>query len=221
MADQRKKLETILPDLTEIQFRQLHQFCSLVREWNRGINLVSRQDAEHLWEHHLLPSVVPLAFIQLPDDCRLLDIGSGGGFPAIPLKIMRPDLQMVLVDSVRKRNLFIRKAITDLNLKGITATNQRVEMLGSSPDMQKQFDLITARAVGSIPTLIRWGKPFLNTENRGHFLLWKGEPDIPELKKNAQELDYEFQVFSVPEAFQSFSPKFKNLRWFLVRLRNG
>jgi 16S rRNA (guanine527-N7)-methyltransferase len=212
------ELKKIFSDLTETQFRQLQQFCSLIKEWNQRINLVSRQDVEHLWEHHLLPSIIPLVFIQIPNGCRILDIGSGGGFPAIPLKIMRPDLQIVLLDSVRKKTLFLRKAILDLDLEGITAANQRVEMLSGNPAVQGQFELITARAVGPIPTLIDWGKPFLKTGSKWHFLLWKGESDTPELEKNARKLNCTFQVFSVPETLKFFSPKFKNLRWFLVRL---
>lgn len=178
------------------------------------MNLVSRADADRLWEYHLLPSIIPLRFIDIATENWILDIGSGGGFPAILLKIMRPDLQIVMVDSIRKKTLFLKHAIADLNLQNITVINERVEAVSQNPDFHKRFDVVTARAVDRIDTLIQWGKPFL--KNRGYFLLWKGESDIPELEKTAALLNYHYTVHAVPEAFRGYSRKFKELRWFRI-----
>lgn len=178
------------------------------------MNLVSRADADRLWEHHLLPSIILLNFIDIAAESRVLDIGSGGGFPAIPLKIMRPDLQIVMVDSIRKKTLFLKQVIAELKLQNITMMNERVEVVAQNPDMHKRFDIVTARAVDRIDILIKWGKPFL--KDKGYFLLWKGESDIPELEQTAALLNFQYTVYPVPENFQNYSRKFKELCWFRV-----
>lgn len=212
-------LTAIFPAINGQQLEQLRQFSALVKKWNQRMNLVSRGDADRLWEHHLLPSIIPLIFIDIARESRVLDIGSGGGFPAIPLKIMRPDLQIVMVDSIRKKTLFLKQAIVDLNLKNITVINQRVEAVSQNGDFHKRFDTVTARAVDRIDTLIKWGKPLL--KDRGYFLLWKGESDIPELEQTAALLKYHYTIYAVPETLQSYSRKFRELRWFRIDFSAG
>jgi len=217
--DQKMNLTTIFPGISDQQLEQLRQFSALVKKWNQRMNLVSRADAERLWEHHLLPSIILLNFIDIETESWVLDIGSGGGFPAIPLKIARPDLQIIMVDSIRKKMLFLKQAIADLNLQNITVINERVEAVNQNPDFHKRFDIVTVRAVGEIDTLIQWGKPFL--KDHGYFLLWKGESDIPELEQTAALLKYHYTVHAVPEALQGYSRKFKELRWFRIGFDAG
>lgn len=207
-------LTAIFPEISEQQLQQLRQFSALVKAWNRRMNLVSRADADRLWEYHLLPSIIPLNFIDIIAESWILDIGSGGGFPAMPLKIMRPDLQIVMVDSIRKKTLFLKQAIADLKLQNITVMNERIEILGQNPDLRQRFDIVTARAVDRIDILIKWGRPFL--KDAGYFLLWKGESDISELEQTAALLNYHYTVHSAPEALQRYSRKFKELRWFKI-----
>ena len=213
-AEQDMDLTAIFPGISEQQLQKLRQFSSLVKTWNRRMNLVSRSDGDRLWEHHLLPSIIPLNFIDIAVESWILDIGSGGGFPAIPLKTMRPDLQIVMVDSIRKKTLFLKQAIADLKLQNITVMKERVEILSQNPDFHKRFDVVTARAVDQIDILIKWGRPFL--KDVGYFLLWKGESDISELEQSAALLNYRYTVHSVPEALQEYSRKFKELRWFRI-----
>lgn len=213
--ERKEDLRAIFPALKDDQFRQLQQFCLLVKDRNSRINLVSRQDTENLWEHHVLPSVAPLCMTEIPEQSRVCDIGSGGGFPAIPLKILRPDLEILLTDSIRKKALFLKQVIEELNLENITVQNERVETLGKNPGLQQQFDFITARAVGKISALMAWGRPFL--KESGSFLFWKGESDIPELERHAGIWNYQYQILSIPPEFWPLSSKFKDLRWFLVR----
>lgn len=204
----------IFPGVNDLQAQQLRQFCELVEAWNRRINLVSQQDAARLWERHLLPSIIPLRFVEIPPESWILDVGSGGGFPAIPLKILRPDLQMLLVDSVRKKTLFLQKAISDLGLEKIAVANRRVEELANRAELRERFDLITARAVGAIELLLDWGEPFL--KSGGFWLLWKGGSDVAELEELARRRKLDYRVLSVPESLQALSPRFKELRWFKI-----
>lgn len=210
------KLELLFPNIRPEQIVQIEQYCELLREWNQRVNLVSRQDVGRLMAHHILPSLIPLRLINLAPGSWVLDIGSGGGLPAIPLKIMRPDLQVLMVDSVRKKTLFLKKAIADLGLSGISADNRRIEELSAEVDLRKKFDIITARAVGRIGPLIEWGEPF--RKDHGFYLLWKGMSDIAELESGAAEGNYSYQIFSVPEALQQLSPKFRELCWFRIDL---
>lgn len=210
------QLEALFPDIRPAQIAQMAQYCELLQEWNQRVNLVSRQDVGQLMAHHILPSLIPLRLIDLAPGSWMLDIGSGGGLPAIPLKIMRPDLQILMVDSVRKKTLFLKKVIADLGLSGISADNRRIEELSAEVDFLEKFDIITARAVGRIGQLIEWGKPF--RKHQGFYLLWKGLTDIAELEAGAGEGNYRYQVFSVPEALQPLSPKFRELCWFRIDL---
>lgn len=215
MAEKRfGDIGNVFPGASDREAQQLRQFCELVEAWNRRTNLISQQDAALLWERHVLPSIIPLRFVEIPPESWLLDIGSGGGFPAIPLKILRPDLQMLLVDSVRKKTLFLQKAISDLKLGKIAAANRRVEELADRAELRESFDLITARAVGAIELLLDWGKPFL--KSGGRWLLWKGASDLTELETLARQRKLDYRVYSVPETLQPLSPKFKELRWFEI-----
>mgnify|MGYP005726842103 CR=1 FL=1 len=209
-------LKSIFPDITAAQNQQLARYCALVEEWNRKVNLVSRQDTEHLWAHHILPSAIALKSVKIPPESWLLDIGSGGGFPAIPIKILRPDLQILMVDSIRKKKLFLQKVISDLGLEKISVMNDRIEYLAQNPDFQQKFNLVTARAVAPIANLVDWGKPFL--QGKGGYLLWKGTSDIAELKTVAEKVRLQFEVLPVSEKFRFLSPKFEELRFFRIRL---
>ncbi len=196
------------------QRRQLTQYCALLQEWNQRVNLVSRRDVDQLYEHHILPSIIPLRFIEIPADAQILDIGSGGGLPAIPLKIMRPDLNIVMNDSIRKKAIFLKHVIRELQLSGITIVNERIEKVHENFDLTKKFDIIIARAVGKIDLLIDWGIPYL--KSGGHFLLWKGLSDLPDLQASAPPPHFRYEIYEVPPAYQKLSAKLMELRWFEI-----
>ncbi len=209
-------MQAIFPNIQEDQIQKLSRYIDLLKSWNHRMNLVSRKDADRLWEHHLLPSIITLKLIDFERGSWILDIGSGGGLPAIPLKIMRPDLEIVMVDSVRKKQLFLQKMITDLNLDRCVAINQRMEALRDKTEYLNKFDIITARAVSGIDELINWGKPFINQS--GLFLFWKGKSDIPELESAAKSLDFHYNIYAIPENMTHHSPKFNELCFFAIRL---
>ena len=181
LGGKKRGVKTFIPSITEQQIEQLHQYVESLKIWNQRVNLISRKDINSIWEHHIFPSLVALNLCQIDQQNWILDLGSGGGFPAIPIKILRPDLQFLLIESIRKKTLFLRKMITDFELDNMTVLNERIEISKQNTIYQQKFDLITARAVASIPQLLEWGKPFL--KNDGYFLLWKGSSDIEELKE--------------------------------------
>lgn len=133
--------------------------------------LVSQRDRGRLASRHLLPSLAALPF--LPDGGRVLDMGSGSGFPAIPLAIARPDLQFVLVDATRKKIDFLNDCIQKLRLRNVQAIWDRLENLAENTSYQGAFQTVMARAVAKLPQLLPLIKPFLAP--RGNAVLWKGQ----------------------------------------------
>ncbi|NOX38398.1 MAG: 16S rRNA (guanine(527)-N(7))-methyltransferase RsmG [Calditrichaeota bacterium] len=211
--DERQRVQALFPEFTLQQWQQLDAFVDRLREWNQRVNLVSRRDVDHLWEHHILPSLLPLKMVNIPVGSRCLDMGSGGGFPAIPLKIARPDLEFLLVESVRKKSLFLRMIIQELSLECIAVMNQRVESLHSLEAFQEAFDWVTARAVADLATLLEWGHPLLR--KGGTFLFWKGEADEPELKIVAERWQFPYQVICPESRFADWK-SLEGLRFFLL-----
>ncbi len=203
-----------LPEVTEEKRQKLQQFAAFLREWNQKINLVSRKDVAFLWEHHLLPSLWVLHAVSFRPGETIMDIGSGGGFPAIPLKIVRPDLQWILVESIRKKVHFLESAIAHLELGGITVVNERVEKLAKDSRFAGQIDTITARAVTDVATLVSWGKPLLKPG--GRWVLWKGERDVPALIEMQQKLGVKADIVVLPEPMANAHPRWATTRWFII-----
>jgi len=148
----------------------------LVR-WNRRRNLTAIIARDEILEKHLVDSLTLLPFISHTG--RLLDIGSGAGFPALPLKITRPDLKIVSVDSVGKKIDFQRHIARSFRLNGFTALHDRIEALVDHPDYGMGFDIVTARALCSLEELLVMARPFLAPE--GRLLAMKGPDGDKEL----------------------------------------
>jgi len=210
-------ISEIIPNVSVVQKDRLQQFAEIVGDWNQRINLISRRDVQHLWENHILPSLFASVLIDIPQNSWVLDMGSGGGFPAIPLNILRPDLQLLMVESIRKKARFLAHAIAELRLGNAIVVNERLEILGKRGEFRGKFHVITARAVAAIPRLIKWGRPFLR--EGGFFLLWKGSSDIPEVEKHADSLGYAYEIHRVPEKYHAHSPKFPALCFFVLKMK--
>ena len=151
--------------------RQIEQFALYAGElinWNRKMNLTAITDAEGVAVKHFLDSVAPAALIPL--GASLLDIGSGSGFPGIPLKIVRPDLRVTLIDAVRKKVNFQKHVIRTLGLENIGSHQSRAEAFCA----QKPFDVVITRALSSLTQFAALALPLL-AEN-GVMLAWKGKP---------------------------------------------
>jgi 16S rRNA (guanine527-N7)-methyltransferase len=155
--------------------------------WNRRMNLISRMDEANLWGRHFLDSLVgwSLAFAQQAPPCTLrssvIDIGAGGGFPGIPIKVVWPEVQLTLVESVRKKTLFLKHLVETLNLKGVHVFCARAEALAKDPLHCGHYDFALARAVGTIEDLRNLSRPFLS--GNGQLIAWRSGEEEAEVSE--------------------------------------
>jgi 16S rRNA (guanine527-N7)-methyltransferase len=157
-------------EVTAEQARFMQRHALELLKWNRTTNLTAITDPLGVAVKHYVDSLA--AALWIGRGARILDAGSGGGFPGIPLKIMRPDLTLTLVDSVRKKVSFLKYAIRTLNLNGITAVQGRLEELGSLQPYRNNYDLVVCRAFSSLEDFTRLTLPFLSAG--GSLLAMKG-----------------------------------------------
>ncbi len=139
------------PDLTEAQQSQFAMLKNLYEDWNAKINLISRKDIEHLYEHHVLHSLAIAKFLNFRDGSEILDIGTGGGFPGIPLAILFPNVKFHLIDSTLKKIKVVQEVINALVLKNASAQQIRVEEMKNA-----KYDFIVTRAVADMAQLRSW-----------------------------------------------------------------
>lgn len=154
----------IKKDLTKQQIQQLQNFEQLFKIYNSHTNLMSKNDAEVLFEKHIFDSLAMSLFLSkynLNDGIKLLDVGTGGGFPSIPLAVVYPEMQILAVDSIAKKIGFIELVQKELRLDNLCAVCKRVESLNSSD--RNGFDVVTSRAVASLNTLLEYTVPFVKT----------------------------------------------------------
>lgn len=146
-------------DANKTQIEQLATFFELVVSWNEKINLTAITDKKEFAFKHILDSVLP--YLHFNKNAKLIDIGAGAGFPSIPLKILRPDLKITMLDSLNKRINFLNLVIEKLELKDIIAIHGRAEDLSQDFMFREKFDYGVARAVAALPTLCEYILPFV------------------------------------------------------------
>jgi len=151
-------------ELSTIQQKQFLDYYKLLIEWNLKFNLTAITDFNEVLEKHFLDSVQ--AFKLFRENSTIIDIGCGAGFPSIPIKILRPDLNFTLVDSVNKKIIFLNEIISALNLKSIKAIHSRAEDLAKKKDFRENFDYSIARAVSKLNTLYEYTLPFLKINGK-------------------------------------------------------
>ena len=155
-------MDVILKYFTEFSPQQLEQFRrleALYKEWNEKINVISRKDIDQLYEHHVLHSLSIAAAFEFPPGSRIIDIGTGGGFPGIPLAIFFPEVQFLLVDSIAKKLKVVEAVAEGTGLRNISTEHTRAEAIRN-----QKFDYVVSRAVAPLKELWRWGKPLLKTQ---------------------------------------------------------
>lgn len=135
-------------DLTGQQMEQFGRLSSLYTEWNSQINVISRKDIEQLYERHILHSLAIAKVIRFKPGTTILDVGTGGGFPGIPLAIFFPETSFMLIDSIGKKIKVVNEVASALNLKNVTAQHIRVE------DLNMKFDFVLSRAVTAFPRFV-------------------------------------------------------------------
>jgi 16S rRNA (guanine527-N7)-methyltransferase len=158
----------------------LHQFALHAREllfWNRRTNLTAITDPEEIAVKHFIDSLVPSRWI--PPDARLLDIGSGGGFPGIPLKVFLSSLDVTLIEASRKKVTFLNHVSRQLGLSGICALQGRAEKLGSDRGGKRGFDVVISRAFSSVESFIAMALPLVSENGMIFIMGGKRLPDLP------------------------------------------
>ncbi len=175
------------PDLSAEQKTQFERLEGLYTEWNAQINVISRKDTENFYERHVLHSLAIAKVMPFTDGSKILDIGTGGGFPGIPLAILFPACNFFLVDSIGKKVKVVDEVSKALELKNIQSAHERAE------NIKEEFDFIVSRAVTAMPTFIKWTKgKFLKKNNnrlKNGILYLKGgdlKEEMATVKKAAQ-----------------------------------
>jgi 16S rRNA (guanine(527)-N(7))-methyltransferase RsmG len=187
------------------QLQQLTTYTRLLLEWNQRMNLISPNDEDRIAERHILESLAPCAAWDFPPASRVLDLGSGGGLPGIPLKIMRPDLAMTLLESRQKKALFLNTVVRELLLENCRVLSARAEELAQTAG--ESFSIISARAVADLKTLWRWSKPLLAAG--GALLAMKGgsvDEEMAALKSHDPQVDY--RMVRYPKAWKVEASRF-------------
>ena len=169
--------------LTEAQIGQFQRYYELLVEWNSFMNLTAITEYSDVLKKHFLDSLAICGKMDLQGQKRLLDVGTGAGFPGIPLKIACPELKVVLLDSLGKRVKFLEHVIAELGLKHIDAIHGRAEDFAKEADYREQFDLVVSRAVANLSSLCEYCLPYVKIN--GLFVSYKSG-NIEEERKNAQ-----------------------------------
>ena len=176
-------IQKYFPDLETDQYHQLAQLPELYKDWNQKINVVSRKDVDELMFRHVLHSLAIAKYIVLPDDSQVIDIGTGGGFPGIPLAILFPKAKFTLLDSTAKKLKVIHEVVEQLKLENVRTVHSRAE------EHQGKYDFIVSRAVAHMETFTYWVDHLIrNNKNpkTGRILYLKGGDLTDELKKYPQ-----------------------------------
>lgn len=190
------------PELSDKQYEQLSQLDELYRFWNAQINLISRKDIDNLYIHHVLHSLSLVKIITFAKGSKVMDVGTGGGFPGIPLAIAFPEVQFHLVDSIGKKIKVVKEVSAALGLKNVTSEQIRVE------EVKDRYDFIVSRAVTTLPEFYTWVEPKfskkkLHTIPNGIFYLKGGDltTEIAPFKKKTTV--FEISDFFKEEYFET------------------
>lgn len=158
-------------ELSKTLHEKLEIYSGFLREYNQKVNLTAITEPYEIMTKHFLDSILLSRYCEIPEGARLIDVGTGAGFPSVPLKLYRPDLKITLLDSLNKRIVFLRELCQRLDIE-CEAVHGRAEELGRDEDYRERFDIVTARAVAAMPVLCEYCMPFV--KKGGKFAAMKG-----------------------------------------------
>ena len=194
--DSIELLQTHFPTLSEKQVDLFKKHKVLFEDWNSKINMISRKDIPFFMEKHLLHSLSISKVVEFMPGSKVLDIGTGGGFPGIPLAIMFPETQFTLVDSIGKKINVVSQIASELNLNNVNAINQRVE------NNTEEFDFIVSRAVAPLNKLVMWTNKNIKKDSfhsiKNGFLCLKGG----DLKEETAVVKKHIRVYKLSDWFK-------------------
>lgn len=167
--------------ITEEQYEKFLTYSDMLVEWNNKCNLTAILDPEGITIKHFYDSVFPFMALDIPQNAKIIDVGTGAGFPSVPLAIMRNDLQLTLLDSLNKRINFLSE-LTDTLEVNAECVHGRAEEFGQKADFRDKFDIATARAVASLPELCEYCLPFVKVG--GYFVSLKGSNGLEEINNS-------------------------------------
>jgi 16S rRNA (guanine527-N7)-methyltransferase len=197
-----KKLNKINIDLNEKQINSFYEYMDLLLEWNEKINLTAITDKNEILQKHFVDSLTIAKHIK--ENSKIVDVGTGAGFPGIPIKILREDVDIVLLDSLNKRINFLNDVIEKINLKNINTIHGRVEEIGKNKKYREKFDVATSRAVANLSVLVEYMLPLVKLN--GICICMKGsevQEELENSKKAINELGGKIECveeFELPES---------------------
>jgi 16S rRNA (guanine527-N7)-methyltransferase len=188
--------------LTLEQLKTLERYHDELKYWNAKVNLISRQDEDNILERHILHSLSIVKYVDFPPKSKVLDVGTGGGLPGIPVKIACPEIDILLVDSINKKIKIAQMLAKHTGLRKIEALWTRAEALGENPEYRRKFDFVITRAVGKLEVIIDWTK-LLIKQNAKIILLKGGDlsEEINAVKSRHQNFkvkEIEIDMLGVP-----------------------
>jgi len=196
--------------LSDQMIEKFQAYLSLLLEWNKRIHLVSKGDARSdRILRHFVDSLSIFKAVDIPRNANLLDIGAGAGFPSIPIKIVREDIRLTLVESIHKKTLFLQKLSQVLKLENSTILNQRAEELADQPELRERFDLVVAKAMGKLKHIIELSTPFLKRD--GLLLAFKGKGVKREIEQAGLLKDWR-----IKDVVKIEIPEMDLIRWLVV-----
>lgn len=175
-------------ELSSTAIEKLNRYYELLVEWNQKMNLTALTEPYDVALKHFCDSILLLKYADLPQTCSLIDVGTGAGFPSVPIKIVRPDIKLCLLDSLNKRLVFLNEVVNELELSDVTIVHSRAEDGARKPQLREKFDFATSRAVAQLNTLSEYCLPYV--KKGGAFLSMKGKYSEEEISnsKNAIKL---------------------------------
>ncbi|SHH30646.1 16S rRNA (guanine(527)-N(7))-methyltransferase RsmG [Tepidibacter thalassicus] len=183
----KRGLEELNISVDDLKIDKFEKYKNLLIEWNKNINLTAIEDEKEIYIKHFIDSVSCLLTGYIKDYDKIIDVGTGAGFPGIPLRVCLENINLTLLDSLNKRINFLREVCNSLDLDNVEFIHGRAEDFGKDEDYREKYDVATARAVASLPILLEYCTPFIKVG--GYFVCLKGPSIYEELKESEKAIE--------------------------------